>query len=686
MKGGRRSYEEQTRTKLLDLWKGDEAFGQPLGCVTTTFTFDAELFEEQCLARFLSVQGNSNESARAYLLEREEKLSQCFACALVDQQHVAPDRSLRWNLLPIWVPGGGVQHAKLTLLAWENCVRAVVGSANLSEPGYRKNQEMVAVLDFSKDSGLPGSLLEGCVAFLRRVARLTPGSAQKEDGPHKTLDEFLRMISKRATVIPTAAPAEAHCELVALIPDAEQRKLSVLDQLKAMWHGSAPNDAWILSPFFDEEGRAAETARGLADILTTRGGRRITFLSRGRKTPDGTIQIDAPDALKKTSHPSLEHGFGYVSEDVPIEKDRVLRPLHAKAIWLGRDDTVLHMLGSSNFTAAGLGLHPNHNIELNVAYLLRSANTALGRMHEKSWPAFEPVEDPDDAQFLGGAVHSEPDGAKGEGLPYAFGQALYRGPKAEARLELEISSKAPRKFQVRSRTAEIVIDSEIWRGAGEPTLVHVPWRDARPPSALEVQWEDEDEQTRKGFWIVNAADASALPSPEELADLTLDELLEVLTSARPMHEMVSRILDRRDQRSAQGAEAEIDPHRKVDTSNFLLRRMRRLAHALEGLRERLEQPVSSVDALRWRLRGPLGVLALAERLAKEEGGGASFMITEVAVTLRNVAWRAIGDLNTQRITLEVKAVVEELRQTAQSQKSTPALVDYVREAFQELAQ
>ena len=29
------------------------------------------------------------------------------------------------------------------------------------------------------------------------------------------------------------------------------------------------------------------------------------------------------------------------------------------------------MLGSSNFTAAGLGLHPRHNIELNIAYVIR---------------------------------------------------------------------------------------------------------------------------------------------------------------------------------------------------------------------------------------------------------------------------------------------------------------------------
>src|SRR5580692_9840380 len=101
MIGGRRSTSEQASARLLDQWTGEGAFGSPLGCITTSFTFDAELFEEQCLARFLSIQSNPNETAKAYLVEREEKLSQCFACVLVDSAHAAPDRSLRWHMLPV---------------------------------------------------------------------------------------------------------------------------------------------------------------------------------------------------------------------------------------------------------------------------------------------------------------------------------------------------------------------------------------------------------------------------------------------------------------------------------------------------------------------------------------------------------------------------------------------------------
>ena len=214
MRSGRSSAAEQTRARLLDLWSGEEAFGRPLGCVTTSFTFDAELFEEQCLARFLSIQSNPNETAKAYLIEREEKLSQCFACVLVDGAHAAPDRSLRWHMLPVTLPRGGVLHAKLTLLVWENCIRVLIGSANLTEPAYRRNQEVMTALDFGAQGNPAPELLTQCVAFLNRVRSFAPGFDRAEAGPQAALAAFLLSIERRARSLPPAEREDAECALV----------------------------------------------------------------------------------------------------------------------------------------------------------------------------------------------------------------------------------------------------------------------------------------------------------------------------------------------------------------------------------------------------------------------------------------------------------------------------------------
>ena len=69
-------------------------------------------------------------------------------------------------------------HAKLTLLVWENCARLLIGSANLTEHGYRKNRELMAAFDFGAEEPCSPELLLGCVAFLNKVRTFAPGGNQ----------------------------------------------------------------------------------------------------------------------------------------------------------------------------------------------------------------------------------------------------------------------------------------------------------------------------------------------------------------------------------------------------------------------------------------------------------------------------------------------------------------------------
>lgn len=679
MKARRLSASEQTRARLLDWWAGEEAFGRPIGCVTTSFTLDAELFEEQCLARFLSIQSNPNETAKAYLIEREEKLSQSFACVLVDSAHAAPGRSLRWHMLPVTLPGGGVLHAKVTLLVWEHFIRILVGSANLTEPAYRRNQEIMAALEFGPEGNPGPELLTGCVAFLNRVRSFAPGLDRSDAGPQAALAGFLAEVERRARALPPADRDEAECALIGLVPGGD----TVVQQLAARWVGPRPDRAWVVSPFFDEDARAGSTAAEFATLLTTRGERWLHIAAPGRTLPDGTVQIDAPAALTASSHSSLQHAFSYVEQRPEVDGKEQDRPLHTKSVWLERDERVLYMLGSSNFTAAGLGLHPRHNIELNLAYIIRDRGSRFGKLCAQSWPEENELDDIADVQFLGGL----PDSANSTDtppLPAAFGLALFCLDEGGGRLELEIGADAPPVFAVESKEQGALLDSLGWIGSGRPGTVLIPWESKRLPSSLDVRWQDEEHHEYRALWVVNVADMSALPPPDELGSLSLAELIEILTSARPLHEIVVRLLQRRDSHKTSGATIEIDPHKKVDTSQFLLRRMRRVAQALEGMRERLQQPVSSLEALRWRLRGPVGPIALAKRLAAEDPEGAAFMIAEVAATLRSVAWRPLGTLRPAAIRADVAAIMQSLHELARQAPAAPGLRDYVTSSFEEL--
>src|SRR5262245_32869228 len=124
---------------LASRWSPPDGAGQPLACVATTYTFHALLFEADLLPRFLGLKFDATEGERPFVVEREQALGTTRAAVLVDQEHVDPSQTtLRWDQLAVRVPGG-VEHAKLSLLAWERCVRLMIGSANLTRTGYRRN-------------------------------------------------------------------------------------------------------------------------------------------------------------------------------------------------------------------------------------------------------------------------------------------------------------------------------------------------------------------------------------------------------------------------------------------------------------------------------------------------------------------------------------------------------------------
>jgi len=179
-----------------------------------------------------------------------------------------------------------------------------------------------------------------------------------------------------------------------------------------------------------------------------------------------------------------------------------------------------------------------------------------------------------------------------------------------------------------------------------------------------VQWQLPDDAWVSAIWVVNVTELGLLPPPSELAQLNLEDLIAILTSARPIHWLLAeRMAVREDDSKPTNVEA-IDPHGKVDTSRFLMRRMRRLARALEGLRNRLESPVATTDGLRWRLQGPFGPIALARAILSEGETGAPFFIAEIAGTLRQLQWQPGSTISPAERNQLVTETLRELRTLA----------------------
>jgi hypothetical protein len=679
----RRSQADEARQRLLAFWEPEDGFGTPIGCLATTFTFQASFFEEECLARFAGLETNAQEDGRAYVLEREEKLAQIFSLVLVDHRQVAPKRSLRWHLLPVRCPGSAIMHAKVNVLVWEHRIRILIGSANLTEPAYRRNFEHMAAFDLSAESDVPLELLAAVLDFLDRVRRFAPGADKATDvGPQAALARFLAQTRARARSWESTAWRRG--EVRAVFMPVFPRGPSLFQQAEREMPSQTGADiAWVTSPFFDPDDNVREVVDALVAIMGVRGDREIHFVTSGRELPESD-EIDLPITLKKPWHTGLEHRF-YRAHSTEENDD--VRALHAKSLWLERDGRGLFVIGSSNFTRAGTGLKGGHaNIEANVGYVLPDLDERFAKCCLKTRiPADELYAEERRVRFVQTVDRTEPRDPAAL-LPAAFGLALFAPGGERGALILAITPDAPDAFEILTADDEVFLDAAEWRAAGIPAEVTKPWIELRPPSYLKVRWRSQDGELLQAEWVVNVTNGASLPPPDELRTLGLDDLLAILTSARPLHEVMRQLIRRPKPVAPPDGNGGPNPLEKVDTRNFLLRRMRRVAEGLEGLRERLECPAHHLDSLRWRLEGPIGPLALADKLVEQEPDAASFMLAEVALTVGRADWRrveaSLGRDATRRL---VEDVLAELRRRALALKPPPEnLARYVRHAFKEL--
>lgn len=602
--------------RILDAWEPPNDAGDPIGCIATTFTFSPDFFEEECLGRFLKLETDAFEDRPLYLIEREEKLAQVVCAAVIVDQHFCKGaRSLRWDLHPAR-PGQGILHAKIALLCWSRMVRIIIASANLTKDGYRRNREVYGVLDYHENSKVPLGILHEVIAFLRENLNLS--LAEAESPSLKRAVDFLGRIGpmSRNWGIEPGGESNEFLRVAPLLTGPGRPTL--FDQISANWPGGAPpHSAWVLSPFFDPpEAKTNAPAGALWNIMRKKGDATVDYcLEVEPASEKGRLFVKAPESLLTTrpSRASCSVQFSKVAADKG-------RPLHAKELWLQDDRWVLLLIGSSNFTSSGTGIGKAANYEANLAYLLDMNRAPRGWSTDlnKRFPAIESIDNPEGCLTF--QQISEPDAdTPGEGvlLPTGFLSATYRRVNDErGEVTLDLGDDLPPSWRVMDEEEVPLLTEREWRPAGCPKAYRLDWR-KKPPSGLWVTWKSAE---GNAWWPVNTASSADLPPPDHLRDLPLDVLIDILTSARPLHEAIRGYLRRKgDTKNGRSTKSgvELDPHKKVDTSGFLLQRTRRFSWALAGLRARLERPAPTTESLDWRIYGPVGVMAVANALAQE---------------------------------------------------------------------
>lgn len=678
--------------KLLDAWVPPDDAGDAIGCIATSFTFNAAFFEEECLGSFLGLETNPTDDGPAYLIERENKLAGLSCAAvLVDAHHCRGTRSLRWDLLPARL--SAIQHAKVSLLVWAGWVRLIIGSANLTEDGYRRNLEVFGVLDYFDGSNAPIDCLLETLGFLRRAAKTSLSSDGIVTPAVERWNALIRRVEKDCKGWGASSEelkrSTVRVHTVFVEPKQSNEK-SCFAQLNQLWPAaSPPYSADIVSPFFDPPEALNQPANELWELLRKRG--EITarfhvtaedFYDEKSKDTDKTL-LHAPESLVTSSPRS-----NAIAEMYRVRTPDG-RPLHAKGIWLEDERWLMYQIGSSNFTSAGTGVGNRFNLEANLVYIVDSIRDSKAwELVKLTFPESEFVAD---EQRNWKPLPSEDgiDELLQKPLPSCFGNAEFSNtPELGSIVTLEfIGSEVP-IFELRVDGDDVVwFDSQQWQTNGSPMRCDVPWTRSRPPSGFEVR---VDSKTGTSWWPVNAQSTESLPPPDELKELPLEVLLEILSSALPLHRAVGRHLKRKAKQAAAVSVTAVDPHKRVDTSGFLLQRTRRLSGALRTIREKVQRPAATMAMLRRRLRGPIGVLALADAIIREAKSQdeSDFLIAELALELSRVKPSpAIGCISPKRHRQEIRGIIDELHARVSKSGSTGPknLAQYVQSVFEEVS-
>lgn len=608
-------------TPLLDFWQKPPNAGEPVALLATTFALEPDFFEQNCLARFLEVSC-VNEDTKSVddivaAVELHESLQKTCVTVLSDRSAPVHRSTLRWDLLSCKVDCG-LLHAKVAVLLWERATRIILGSANLTAAGYRRQIELGLAVDLGQQCLFSPELLNSVADELESYLALVPGydplSAAFTRATN-TLELFRQRIAAQ-----TSRPTKLR---LAFAPTNE--RTAPLDVLDQAWFGAKPLRATHLSPFWDSNDcTAINTTR---QLLTGRPANRrsqkvaVVLGPRGQSAFSQKLsaQVDAVRQLKAL--------------------DNEVRTLHAKCLLIESDEWVAALVGSSNHTKAGLGLskaprHREMNVWIGAPIESKEGRSlcdliSLGREVPADIDLVEP-KDEDETEL--------------PALPSCFGlcEVVRSGPNAQWQLRIGIAETRdmPAEWQI-SLTAESspLMTSDRWAEHGRQKVMTVDLPVETIPMFVVVLWKGN-----RTPWAVLAQDPQALPVGTALSSLRAHHLLNALATGRPLAQILREVLERQQTTSGATVQVVLDPLRRLEIKDSLLKKGRALAASLAAMQRRLERPMVTLDTLRGRLASPLGPVFVATKVAESCEAGeqsraeAIFTIAEIALSVGRIDW------------------------------------------------
>lgn len=355
--------------RLIGRVAPQEDWGALQGMLATTYEFQSDFLETDFLPSVFDL-GAWDDRRRSSRIAMERRLAEMTGAVILLDPHGyrTRPRSMRIEVKPAPAPSRGKLHAKILLLVHERAVRLLVGSHNLTEPGWRKNLEVSTLLIAEPGQTRQIPLIREALETGREILKPWWNVAAQ-----KLHDLALARLNTFGEG-PTVGPDE-------FVWSGPERPLwrRFLDRWPA---GERIKAITILSPFWSEESSSNPINR-LLDILDEREQleancriRLIAEIEPGSLRPQ--LPIGMVKALAKRQRVMIEAAAfnPFVpDEEFHTEDNAIRRQLHAKMVCFEGEKTTQTYLGSANFTRRGWGLSTSSGqINIEAGVILRRSS------------------------------------------------------------------------------------------------------------------------------------------------------------------------------------------------------------------------------------------------------------------------------------------------------------------------
>lgn len=353
--------------KLMDRLTPDPAHGRMLGTLATTYEMQPEFFETDFLPTLLGLGAwdDRNWTSRIALEKHLAELE--AATVLMDARpYRGRPRSLRVEVQPVPLKLGRILHAKIVLSVFEEAVRLIAGSANLTEPGYRRNREVVAVITASAGRPTEAQLIDDAIEGVEGLLSswMTSNTSQLCDLAKQQLAKWRPPTRNGDNCFLWGGGAEP-----------------LWKQLLERW----PKDevirrVTIVSPFWSEEGKSGPVSTFVSALKKANclsDDSEFYLLTEAAPHKQATYKPRLPESFHDFDSQEIDVKAFALAVDPRVPPEEIgmgedftgTRGLHAKVALLEGDKTSLAFFGSANFTNRGWGFLPDvqrANIEAGV--------------------------------------------------------------------------------------------------------------------------------------------------------------------------------------------------------------------------------------------------------------------------------------------------------------------------------